>query len=84
MLIFCKEVRTLVPVSPKITCHRNKCDATDSTQDFGAGSSAKNKGEDKWLSKIETFIRNIHLFLSALFEPRVPMSKSPLHWSVCI
>lgn len=40
------------------------------------------KGEDKCLSKIDTFIRKIHLFLSALFEQIVPESKSPLNRNI--
>lgn len=69
---------------PRVSCQRNKCGNTDSIQGFSAASSAKNIGEYKCLSEIETFIRKIYLFLSALFEQSVSVSKSPLNWNTYI
>lgn len=69
---------------PRISCQRNKCGNTNSIQGFSATSSAKNIGEDKCLSETETFIRKIYLFLSALFEQSVSVSKSPLNWNTYI
>lgn len=74
---FCSEVLLLVAVTPESVAR--EINVMTQIKSFSTESSARNKGEDKCLSKIETFIRKIHLFLSALFEQIVPVSKSPLN-----
>lgn len=80
--IFCNEVMIHVHVTPKSVA--SEINVRPQIQSRTSVQDQVQRTKERWLSKIEISIRKICLFLSALFEQIVPVSKSPLNCSIYI